>query len=131
MDIETLIADWIRLTNLMHECNDGIGRIEMEITQTMERDGATAIPHDFFNIELKKTFSYDESKLASLRELISPQELEDAGAYIPEHILSSTVPARWNMTKTKPFGRYGAEVRDVISSAAYVRSTKLVITERE
>jgi hypothetical protein len=130
MDTEILIADYIRLTNLRHECDDGIGRIEMELTQQMERSGATAIPHDTHNIELKKTFSYDESKLASLRELISPQELEDAGAFIPEHILSSTVPARWNMTKTKPFQRYGAEVRDVINDAAYVRSTKLVIKRK-
>ena len=124
--INELIALKLRVLDLQTQVNF----IEWELQQQMERDKATAIPHPTHKVELKKTLAYDPSKLAALRELIDPKELESSGAFTPEHEETRTVLERWNMTKVKPFGKY-AGVKAVIKDAAFVASTRLNITEKK
>ena len=130
MDSEHLIAELVRLNQTIAELTEQQGRIEMELVRIMINAGATSIPHPTHQVVLKTTLSYDPSRLHALRELIDPQELEDAGAYIPAHQQTVNVPEKWNLTHLKKFQKYGADVRKVIENAAYVQASKLTIKEK-
>ena len=127
---QELINEYIAVTGAIKQLEIDKGYLEMQLTQSMEYDDATAIPHPTHKVELKRTMAYDPSKLAALRELVDPKELESSGAYIPEHEETITVKEKFNMTKLKPLGKY-AGVKQVIEDAAYVASIKLSITEKE
>lgn len=126
-DTETLINDYAQLVIVITELTERKAKIEMELTRQMETDGATMLPHSSYKVELKETLAYDPSKLAALRELIDPAELETSGAYIPAHPETKDIPEAWNMTKVKPFAKYGDNVRNVINGAAYVSKSKLSV----
>jgi hypothetical protein len=72
---------------------------------------------------------YDQSRLMAVLELVEEAELEKAGAYIPEHQESTTVAARFNLTKLKPFQKRGREMAEVLEYAARPGRTTLKATE--
>ena len=129
-DTETLIRDYAQIEIVIADLEKRKAEIEMDLCQQMETDGATMLSHPSYKVELKETLAYDFSKLAALRELIDPAELETSGAYTPAHQETKDIPEAWNMTKVKPFAKYGDNVRDVINGAAYVSKRKLSITEK-
>ncbi|KKN78130.1 hypothetical protein LCGC14_0353570 [marine sediment metagenome] len=104
--------------------------IQMILYDQMVRDDATMIPHPTYTVELKKTLAYDPSKLNALRELVDPAELESSGAFIPAHQDTVDVPDKWNMTKVKPFSKYGGDVKATIEDSAYVSATRLSIKKK-
>lgn len=125
--MDELIADYIQLQETVGMLSETLDRTGMELHQRMVSQGATAWPHETHKVELKSNLSYDHAKLIPLRELIDPVELESSGAFIPEHEEINIVPDTWNLTKVKPFAKYGDNVKAVIEGAAYVTRTSLSI----
>lgn len=125
--MDELITDYIQLQESVGMLTETLDRTRMELHQRMESQGATAWPHPTHKVELKSSLSYDHAKLIPLRELIDPVELESSGAFIPEHEDTNIVPDMWNMTKVKPFAKYGDNIKAIIKGAAYVSKTSLSI----
>lgn len=130
IDHQALINKHIQLTRIMTTLQERKGRIEMELHQYMETEEAKVILHPTHDIELKESRAYDHSKLAALRELVDPVELEGSGAFTPAHQDTVDVPEKWNMTKVKPFIKYGGEIKATIENSAYVSGVKLSIKEK-
>lgn len=126
-DHQTLINKHIQLERIITTLQERKGRLEVELQTYMESEQATVILHPTHKVELKQTLAYDPSKLAALRELVDPAELEKSGAFIPAHQDTIDVPDKWNMTKVKPLGKYGGDVKATIEGAAYVSGVKLSI----
>lgn len=127
MITEILVNKYMQLDRIIEQLQKRQNEIQMTLYDQMVRDDATMIPHPTYTVELKKTLAYDPSKLAALRELVDPAELESSGAFIPAHQDTINVPDKWNMTKVKPFSKYGGEVKATIEGAAYVSATRLSI----
>jgi len=91
--------------------------IEYELTRRMQQDGATEMVTAGHSATLKSSVSYDQTRLQAVMELVPEEDLVKAGAFTPEHEETTTVPARWNVTKLNPFARRGREIREVIDAA--------------
>jgi len=100
--------------------------LEAEIIESMERDDATEWVDGKFTAVLKYTRGYYQDKLDAILEAVPESELLAKGALVPEH--TQIVPAKWNMTKLKPFAKRGRAVQATIDSAAYISGVKLSVT---
>ncbi len=127
MTTEILVNKYMQLDRIIEQLQKRQNEIQMALYDQMVRDNATMIPHPTYTVELKQTLAYDPSKLAALHELVDPAELESSGAFIPAHQDTVDVPEKWNMTKVKPFTKYGGEVKATIEGSAYVSGRKLSI----
>jgi hypothetical protein len=125
---EALIRQWVDSTTALAKLQDDIGRIEMELTHRMEARGATAIDDPDYVVTLKEgSPTWDYGKLAGLREVTSPEQLE--GSYFPEHPETRVVPEKWNMTKAKTLGRFGSVHTDILARARITGPRRLKISQ--
>ncbi len=106
-----------------------LSRVEYEIISRMDAEGATAVPHKTHVVKLERRVTYDQGKLASLREVL-PAEVHEA-AWTPERQETRTVPGRWDMRKVAGLKRYGADVVEVIERAAIPGAPRLTIKLKE
>ena len=105
-------------------------RIEAELQQRMEADGARLIYHPDLLCEIKlPPPAYDANKLAGLKELVAPEVL--ARGYTPEHTEVVTIREHWDARVFKSWGRYGAEISKAISDAVLPSRGKLSIKRKE
>ena len=131
MDMARLVEDWADYTKTIASMREMLAMIEMEITKRMRADGATAVAHDDFTVELAGTPKYDESKLYAVLEYIPRADLIEAGAYTPAHEETVQVPEKFNATKLKPFGKFGADIREVIEDARWISNPRLKIKPKK
>ena len=126
-DHQALINKHIQLERIITTLQERKGRLEVDLQAYMEAEEATVILHPTHTVELKESLAYDPSKLATLRELIDPAELERSGAFTPAHDAIVNVSDKWNMTKVKTFTKRGGEIKATIEGSAYVSGVKLSI----
>jgi hypothetical protein len=131
MDMDRLVDDWDDYTNTLASMREMLAMIEMEITKRMRADDATAVPHDDFTVELAGKAEYDYSKLYTVLEYIPRADLIKAGAYTPAHEETVDVPDKFNATKLKPFGKFGADIRDIIQGARWESNVRLRIKPKK
>lgn len=109
-----------------------LGRMDHEIQVRMEGDRSTALNHPVWEIELKpSSIKYDHATMDKLFDLLDPETIKESGAYTPEHVYNSTVPAAWNMTKAKKLAKFGGAVKDVIEEAKIEGRGKLSFKRKE
>jgi hypothetical protein len=113
---EELVKDWGTVDNALRILTEQQGRIEMELTNRMQSNGATVIPHTTHDVKLVEGApGWDYPTLAQLREITDPTDLD--GAYTSEHEETRLVPERWNMVKGKALARFGDKHRQIIQAA--------------
>jgi hypothetical protein len=95
----------------------------------MKDNGATVLATEVGMAKLKTDYSYDQGILHGLLELVPEERLVAAGAYVAEHTVTETVPAKWNATKAKPFAEEGKEIADVIERAKTEGRTSVKIEQ--
>lgn len=103
-------------------------RIEMQIIEDMKEIKAEQIVNDTHAVTRKDTLTYDQGKLIPLLELISMEELIDSKAFVPES--TKVIPAKFNMTKLKPFIKRGGTIKSIIESSKVINKTTLQIKEK-
>ena len=101
-------------------------RLSWELTRAMEADGATEAVSDSHVASLEPKSKYDPNLLHTVLEFVPEEELVDSGAYVPEH--QTTVPAAWNATRLKPFGKRGSAIKKVIESARIEQDPRLKVS---
>ena len=128
---DQLLEAWVVAAGELDKWQDRVGRIEWMLQRKMEADGATEFVSPAGTAEIKTSTSYDHSKLTPILELVHSFDLIEAGAYTPEMEKIVEVPASWNVTKLKPFGKRGRAVDAVIEAAKVPGKTRLVIKAAE
>ena len=103
-------------------------RIEMQILQDMKETNAEQIVNDTHTVTKKERVSYDQNTLTPLLELISMEELESSGAFVPES--TKVIPAKFNVTKLKTFSKRGGAIKSLIESSRVIDKTTLQIKEK-
>ena len=103
-------------------------RIEMQILQDMKETNAEQIVNDTHTVTKKERVSYDQNTLTPLLELISLEELESSGAFVPES--TKVIPAKFNLTKLKTFSKRGGAIKSLIESSKFIDKTTLQIKEK-
>ena len=137
-DTSQLAQDYWETLGAIQSLRETLGHYEMELIRRAERDSGgdneriMAIYDPDYEITVNRKAEYDHSKLLRLFERGPDfkQALTDAGAYIPEHTESKIVPARFNVTKVRPFAKYGEDVRDTINAAAIMGAPKLHVKKK-
>ena len=95
----------------------------------MRERGAIGIPSDVFACELKTTNTYDSSRLAPLKELLSGNELE--AVFIPEHQETITVAEKWKTVSLLAVARrHGGAVLRLVEEAKVVGAPRLSFKRR-
>ena len=100
----------------------------MQILQNMKETNAEQIVNDTHTVTRKERVSYDQNTLTPLLELIPMEELESSGAFVPES--TKVIPAKFNMTKLKPFSKRGGAIKSLIESSRVIDKTTLQIKEK-
>ena len=98
---------------------DMAGKWELDMLQYMEAEGATAIPHAKFNVEVSQTNSYDRTKFTPLLEIFNEVDLDKC--YEPERTETKlvTTPAAWHTQQVKAAAnRYGDKAKAIVEGAA-------------
>ena len=122
-----LIARDRRVEAVAQESAD---RAEYALLTRMQADGATAIAHPKYEVELRRAQpTYDTGRLAALRELIPPDEV--ALGYTPEHEEVVVVAEKYDMRIVKGWTRFGQAVRDVLEGAAITGAPRLRIRRKK
>jgi len=101
--------------------------IGLQIIGEMEERGATEARTDAGTVKLVTKNTYDPAKLAALREITDPRDLE--GIYTPEHQETITVKERWNMTAGRKLARLGADHQRTIEDARIPGRPTITIVE--
>ena len=130
-DTQQLLANWSDLEQNEAYYRRARERIEFELKQRMEADGATAIAHETLTCELKTPSpKYDFGVLRGVAELVPPDEW--AKGFTPAHWSEPVwVEDKFNLVKIKPLAKYGDAVAKVISDAAIPGTPRLVIRRKD
>ena len=98
------------------------------VLEGMEERGAKLIRTDT-GLVARRTSSatYDYGKLAALREITEPEDLDRV--YYPAHEETKIVPEKWNMAKGRKLGQLGNEHQAIIDAARVEGLTKIEIYE--
>ena len=110
-----LAARHVDLSNAIQGAREELNRIEFELKKRMEEEDATVLGVDGYEVGVKYNYTYDVSRLAPLRELISPEDL--AGIYTEPHEEVVMVSETWNMVKGRHLGKHGKDVQDILDGA--------------
>ena len=113
---DTLISLRAQVQEQIDELFDARDRIDYALTKSMEGRKATAISHPDYDVALEPPApKYDPGVLQRVFEYVSMAELTASGAYTPAH--KEMAPAKWNMTKLKPAGKYHGDINEIIEDA--------------
>ena len=114
-----------QMERIEYELNRAITE-EMEADEARMRYADSPIDTEKFEVTLKESqVSWDNGKLAQLREITEPELLE--GIYIPAHSKIVDVKEKWNMNAGRKLKQFGTRHRNIIDSARLVGSKKVVI----
>lgn len=114
MDNEQLIKRWTTAQTEMIFYQERMGRVEMELRLRMDADGATALSHPDYIIDIKRDDpTYDQEKLYGLKELVGPEEWER----VYTAPTTKPVPAKIDMTVLKGCVKFNAAIGEGIEAA--------------
>ena len=105
---------------------DMAAKLEFDMLQYMETQGATAIPHERFNVEVSQSNSYDRTKFTPLLEIFNDLDLEKC--YEPERTETKlvTTPATWSTQQVKAVAkRYGDKALEIVEGAVTLGPRRL------
>ena len=97
------------------------------IIEELERRGATEARTDAGVGKLVTKNTYDPAKLAALREITDPRDLE--GVYTAPYEETVTRSEKWNMTKGRSLSRLGLEHASIIEGAQIPGRPTITIVE--
>lgn len=125
MDIDALVARCADIEAELIRLRDQHQRMEYEIIKRMEAEGATALTHPGYDVELKSKPEYDRTKLAGLREIVPPDELPKG--FTPEHSETVQVPEKWDLRRVLTWKKYGRDAQAILEAATLPGAPKLSI----
>ncbi len=97
---------------------DMAAKLEFDMLQYMDEQGATAIPHERYNVEVTQANSYDRTKFTPLLEIFNEADL--GKCYQPERTETKlvTTPAAWSTPQVKVAAkRYGDKALAIVEGA--------------
>ena len=95
---------------------DMAAKLEFDMLQYMDEQGATAIPHARFNVEVTQANSYDKARFKPLLEIFNETDLDKC--YTAPHTKRVDVSEAWDTVKVKAAARrYGTKAVGVVESA--------------
>ena len=103
--------------------------LEKRIVHLMTDQGATMARTDKYEVTMSRSVSYDATKLAGLREITSPEDLERA--YYPAHEEVVQVPEKWNMTAGRKLAQFGHDHAKIIENAKIYSDPKIRLRGRD
>ena len=105
-------------------------KLDMEIRQRIEARGGTSLPNadengeQIWTCEIESTFTYDQSLLVSLLELLNKTELNVC--YEPAHEEVKKVEAKWIVTSLKAIARkHSLGAVEIVEKARIPKSSRL------
>lgn len=98
------------------------------VVEGMEERKATLTRTDDHVARLTTSITYDYGKLAALREITAPEDLDRV--YYPAHEETKTVPEKWNMAVGRRLIQLGAEHQAIIDAARIPGRAKVDIYEK-
>ena len=129
-DTQDLLSLWADVEAAEARAREQRLRIEAELQQRMEQDGARVVYHPDLLCEIRMPPpAYDTNKLAGLKELVAPEVL--ARGYTPEHTEVVTIREHWDARVFKSWGRYGTEISKAINDAVLPSRGKVSIKRKE
>lgn len=130
LDNQALLDLWLSFKVTEDSYREDRERLEFELTQRMQVDDATAIPHETLDVKLvTPSPTYDVGRLRAIAELVPPEEW--AKGFTAAHWGEPVwVEDKYNLTKIKPLAKYGAAVAQVIADAAIPGPVRLVIKRK-
>ena len=105
---------------------DMAAKLEFDMLQYMEEQGATAIPHELYNVQATQVNSYDRTKFTPLLEIFNETDL--GKCYEPERTETKlvTTPATWSTQQVKAAAkRYGDKALAIVDGAAMLGPRRL------
>ena len=97
------------------------------IIEELERRGATEARTDAGVVKMTAKNTYDPAKLAALREITDPRDLE--GVYTAPYEETVKRSEKWNMTKGRSLSRLGLEHASIIEGAQIPGRPTITIVE--
>ncbi len=107
------------------------GKLERNMIQYMEVQGATAIPHETYDVGITQSMTYDRTRFTPLLEMFNESDLEKC--YTREQTVTEpvTTPASWNTQQVKAAAkRYGSKALAIVDDAAIPGPRKVNLKER-
>lgn len=93
-----------------------LGVLQARADQLSRETGASVFVGDSHELHIKPNLKTDKTKLTPLLELVPPEDLIREGAVVLAHKETIDVPDKWNLTRLKPFKKYGKKISDIIDS---------------
>ena len=121
--VEQLVSTRATLKNLQ-EADYYLTR---HIIEELERRGATEARTDAGVVKMTAKNTYDPAKLAALREITDPRDLE--GVYTAPYEETVKRSEKWNMTKGRSLSRLGLEHASIIEGAQIPGRPTITIVE--
>lgn len=103
--------------------------LERHVAELMDAEGASTMRTENHVVKITRPVTYDTTKLAQLREITDPLDLD--GVYTPEHEETRVVAERWNMVKGKKLLKLGNAHRDLIEKAKVFGNPKIEVFEKD
>ena len=103
--------------------------LERHVVELMDAEGASTMRTENHVVKITRPVTYDTTKLAQLREITDPLDLD--GVYTPEHEETRMVAERWNMVKGKKLLKLGNAHRDLIQKAKVYGNPKIEVFEKD
>ncbi len=125
--LSELVEELEQVTLKIKHLGEAHWMLERRIVELMEENGATEARTEAGTVTLSYPITYSYSVLANLREITSPEDLEDC--YTPEHEEVTRKPEKWDMTKAKKLGKLGKTHRDIIEDAKMKGLPKIKIDD--
>ena len=115
LTLDEAVAQWLETRATLKLLQEAEYYLGLQIIGEIEGRGATEARTDAGVVTLATKSTYDPGKLAALREITDPRDLD--GVYAPEHEETITVKEKWNMTRGRALARLGAEHQRIIEEA--------------
>ena len=123
---EMYLKIYLRLGTLRHN----LGVLQSRADQLKRKTGASVFVGDSHELHIEGTPQTDKTKLTPLLELIPPEDLVREGAVVMAHKETIDVPDKWNLTRLKPFRKYGKKINEIIESCYIGSKDKYTIKSR-
>jgi len=124
--LEALLETRAVLTAEREDINSRLHATGQAIEAYMRDMGAEErVTFGGYRVTYKRPAVWDKTRLVPLLEAVPLEQLIEAKAYTPEHMVS--VPAAFDLTRLKPFARYSADAARIIESAQSLGNPELKV----
>ena len=116
MDSYALAEEYNKTYEKFKTVEKNLGVLQARADQLSRETGATVFVGDTHELHITQNLKTDKTKLTPLLELIPPEDLIREGAVVLAHKETIDVPDKWNLTRLKPFAKYGKKISQIIES---------------